>query len=237
MGEKEEKNRLSKVMARAGVASRRKAEEMIFSGKVSVNGEIVLQPQTMVGESDEICIDGKPLPKVEKKVYYLLNKPRGFVCSNLSKWGDALVVDLFKEVPYRLFTVGRLDKETTGLLIVTNDGHFAQRLIHPSANIEKEYLVTADRIPAAAEIEKLKRGCSVEGVFIVPKRVERLTGKRLSIVVMEGKKREVRLLMESAGLATVALCRVRIGGLNLRDLKEGEWREIEGRECEKLVMK
>jgi 23S rRNA pseudouridine2605 synthase len=139
-----EKQRLSKVMAQAGVASRRHCEEIIFSGRVTVNGEKTLLPQTPVSDEDDILVDGKALSGIEPKAYYLLNKPTGYVCANFDRHYKK-VKDLFNKVNLRLFTVGRLDKETSGLLIVTNDGHFAQRVIHPSANIEKEYLAQVDR--------------------------------------------------------------------------------------------
>src|SRR5690242_17465241 len=123
-----EKKRLSKAMSSAGVASRRACEELIFQGRVKVNAEVVLLPQTMVcWEKDEICVDGVRLRGEEEKVYYLLNKPHGFICSNTRVGSKKLVLDLFAGYPFRLFTVGRLDRDTTGLLIVTNDGHFANR--------------------------------------------------------------------------------------------------------------
>src|SRR5271169_5148464 len=135
----ETKKRLSKALAAAGIASRRAAEEIIFEGRVKVNGAVVKVPQTLVDwDSDAIVVDGEPINGEEKKVYYVLNKPHGFICSNARIGSKKLVLDLFAGLPYRLFTVGRLDRDTTGLLIVTNDGHFANRVIHPSSNISKE---------------------------------------------------------------------------------------------------
>jgi len=138
----EDKKRLSKVLAAAGVASRRASEELIFKGRVTLNGEIVLVPQTLVcAQKDQICVDNEPIQAEEKKVYYILNKPDGFICSNAPLGTKKRVVDLFAHLPYRLFTIGRLDRDTTGLLLVTNDGHFANKVIHPSSNIQKEYLI------------------------------------------------------------------------------------------------
>ena len=136
------KNRLSKVLASCGVASRRKAEELIFDGNVSVNGSVCIVPQTQVDlDHDDIRVFGNRLENIEKKVYYLLHKPRGYICSSKKVGSKKIVLDLFDGLPYRLFTVGRLDRETSGLLVVTNDGHFANQLIHPSNEIPKEYLV------------------------------------------------------------------------------------------------
>ncbi len=135
------KKRLAKFLAGAGIASRRKCEELIFDGLVKVNGKVILVPQTMVDENDNIEYKGKKIAHEETKVYYILNKPTGHLCSPLVNGGGKLVLDLFKDVKKRLFTVGRLDRDTTGLLIVTNDGEFANRVIHPSSNIRKEYVV------------------------------------------------------------------------------------------------
>src|SRR5262245_57071653 len=139
-------NRLSKTLAAAGVASRRAAETLIFDGKVTVNGAVALLPQTMVDASkDKICVNGKPISKPQEFVYYMLHKPAGYDCSNRRIGRTKLVIDLFSDSPHRLFTVGRLDKDTEGLLLVTNDGHFANNVIHPSNGISKEYLVKTDQ--------------------------------------------------------------------------------------------
>ncbi|MGE3954995.1 MAG: pseudouridine synthase [Parachlamydiales bacterium] len=218
------RNRLSKILASAGVASRRACEEIIFSGRVSVNGKITLLPQTQVDpEVDEIRIDGEVVGRRERMVAFMLNKPKGLLCTNAP--GPPRVIDLFKELPYRLFTAGRLDKETTGLLIVTNDGHLAQRIIHPSSNIEKEYWATVAEEVTQGHLQALSRGCQVEGTPVRPLRVEK-RGNQLRITVGEGKKREVRVMLESAGLTCLALCRVRIGGLTLGELPVGSYKPL-----------
>ena len=136
-----EKKRLSKALAAAGVASRRACEELIFAGRVQVNGETILLPQHHIDWSrDQIHLDGEPVKNEQKKVYYLLNKPTGYICSNTRPGKQKIVLDLFPNTLERLFTVGRLDKETAGLLLVTNDGHFANQVIHPSSNIIKKYI-------------------------------------------------------------------------------------------------
>lgn len=224
-----EKQRLSKVMAAAGVASRRACEELIFSGRVRVNGAVTLV-QTMVTDQDKISVDGTPISKKEAKVYYVLNKPSGYICSTQRSKDSRLVLDLFEEVDERLFTVGRLDKDTRGLLIVTNDGHFANRVIHPSANIHKEYLVKTDQEISLDHLTAISSGTLVEGVFVKPYRVVKVRKGTLKITIAEGKKREVRILMEAAGLEVTELTRIRIGGLHLGPLPIGSWRPMTERE-------
>lgn len=225
------KQRLSKVLAAAGVASRRKCEDLIFSGSVQVNGKAVVIPQTMVDpHEDKIAVNGEPLREKEEKVYYLLNKPEGFICSNRRLNTTKLVVDLFEEEGKRLFTAGRLDKDTKGLLIVTNDGHFANQVIHPSANIQKEYLVKADREVTHDHLVAISHGTLVEGVFVQPIKVEKVRRGTLKIVIVEGKKREVRHLLEAAGLKVKELTRIRLGGLKLGDIPEGSWRVMTDKE-------
>lgn len=220
-------NRLSKILAAAGVSSRRKAEELIASGQIKVNGEVVLTPQTHVDPYvDRIEVEGKQLEKPERKVYYLLHKPAGYYCSAAEQYKGKRVIDLFVEVPSRLFTVGRLDKETSGLLIITNDGHFAQEVIHPSAGITKEYLAKVHREVKLEDLKKMTEGSFVEGTFVKPKKVVKVRRNTLKITVSEGKKHEVRKILESAGLTTLQLKRIRIGGLQIGKLAEGEWREM-----------
>ena len=144
LGMKKEQ-RLSKVLASAGVASRRACEELIFSGKVTVNGQIIVVPQThvLLGR-DKISVDGKDVIEEEKKVYFILNKPTGYICTNKRPGSKKIVLDLFEPLQHKLFTIGRLDRETSGLLLVTNDGHFANKVIHPSSNISKELFNTPE---------------------------------------------------------------------------------------------
>ena len=233
------KQRLSKVLAGAGVASRRACEELIFQGLVKVNGQIVKIPQTMVDfEVDEVKVRDQSIHQAESKVYYLLNKPVGYICtarrtSNQTK----LVLDLFKEEGHRLFTVGRLDKDTEGLLLVTNDGHFANQVIHPSADIHKEYLVKTDQEVSHDHLVAIAQGTLVEGVFVKPVRVEKVRRGTLKVVISEGKKREVRLLLDAAGLKTKSLARIRLGGLHLGALPVGAWRPLTEREKQLIFNK
>lgn len=219
-----------------GVASRRKAEELIFGGKVEVNGEKVLVPQTLVDPAqDKIVVDGKAPKEIEKKVYYLLNKPVGYVCTALITTHSKSVLELFEGVKERLFTVGRLDKNTSGLLIVTNDGHFANSIIHPSNEIEKEYLAKTGQEITHEHLVKLSGGALVEGVFVKPLKVSKVRRGTLKIVLAEGKKREVRRLLEAVGLDAQELTRIRIGGLVLGSLPIGEFRPLTKRDKELLL--
>lgn len=230
MTEQEIKKRLSKFLAGAGVASRRACEEIIFAGRVTVNNVVASEPQTLVDERDQISVDGHPLNKVEEKVYYILNKPAGYICTAKKMGSKKIVLDLFHEVPYRLFTVGRLDKETEGLLIVTNDGHFANKVIHPSSCIHKEYLAKTDAEITADHLTAISSGTLVEGVFVKPVRVTKVRRGTVKIAVSEGKKREVRTLLEAAGLKVLELIRIRIGGLQLGQLEPGSWRVMTEKE-------
>lgn len=225
------KQRLSKALAGAGVASRRACEELIFQGLVKVNDQIIKVPQTLVDLAvDRILVREQPIKQIESKVYYLLNKPVGYICSTRRSGQSKLVLDLFQEEGHRLFTVGRLDKDTEGLLLVTNDGHFANRVIHPSANIHKEYLVKTDQEVSHDHLVAIANGTLVEGAFVRPIRVEKVRRGTLKIVIGEGKKREVRLLLDAAGLKVKSLTRIRLGGLHLGALPVGAWRPLTDKE-------
>jgi len=221
-------NRLSKILAGCGVASRRGAEKLIFDGRVKVNGEIERVPQTRVDlDRDEIEVNGTLINKAEKKVYFLLNKPAGFHCTNARFAPNCkLVVDLFQHLGLRLFTVGRLDKDTTGALIITNDGNFGQKLIHPSFGHEKEYLIKTNQEILPEHLQALSRGTRVQGQWISPKEVKKVRRGTIKITVMEGKKHEVRELVKAAGLELLSLSRLRIGPFVLGTLGIGEWRQL-----------
>ena len=224
-------NRLSKILAQGGITSRRGAESLIFAGKVRVNDSLVTVPQTIVDPiKDKIYVEERPVIISDQKVYYLLNKPRGFICSNKQIGKKKLVIDLFKQVNKRLFTIGRLDRDTTGLLLVTNDGHFAQKVIHPSKNIVKEYLVKTEQEITHIHLQQLSQGTLIERKWVYPKKVVKIRRGTLKIIVHEGKKREVRLMVQNSGLKLRSLSRIRIGGLKLGNLDEGKWRPLSDRE-------
>jgi len=217
------KQRLSKVLAHAGVASRRHAEEIIRSGHVTVNGKVAELPQTMVDENqDKIQFNGRPL-SARRPIAYVLNKPKRFICSNARKDKEQLVIDLFPS-DERLFTVGRLDCDTEGLLIVTNDGTLAHKVMHPSSNISKEYLVRTNKEITDSHLRKMMDGTSVEGAWVKPVSVKKMRRGTFKVTVKEGRKHEVRLLVRRAGLPVKSLARIRIGGLLLGNLPLGHYR-------------
>ncbi|MEN9654548.1 MAG: putative pseudouridine synthase aq [Chlamydiota bacterium] len=222
-----EKKRLSKVLAAAGIASRRASEKLIFEGRVQVNGTTVLVPQTGVDPMvDEIRIDGSRVKSVESKVIYMLNKPKGVICSSVRVGRKPIILDLFPHSKERLFTVGRLDKETTGLILVTNDGVFANDVIHPSANIIKEYVVKAAQEVTGEHLETLAEGARVDNRWIRPVNVRKVRKGTVKIAVKEGKKHEVRLIAHRAGLDVLELTRIRIGNLTLGSLPLGKYRPL-----------
>jgi 23S rRNA pseudouridine2605 synthase len=220
--------RLSKILTSFGIASRRGSEKIIFENRVKVNGKLINTPQTMVSEEDIIEVDNKKLKNLEKKVYYVLNKPKGLTCTNCTTTKKR-VIDLFN-IDVRLFTVGRLDKNTTGLLIVTNDGHFANRVIHPSFNIEKEYLVRVSTKITHKHLISISKGAFIEKKLRKPVAVKKVNSKILKITVKEGKKHEVRIFVKKADLKILELKRIRIGFLKLNSLLEGEYREMKKEE-------
>ncbi len=206
--------RLQKFMAECGVASRRKAEELILSGRVSVNGQLVTKLGTRIDPStDKIEVNGKLLKQKEEKIYLKLNKPPGYVSSCRKFKEEKTILDLVRGIPYRLYPVGRLDKDSEGLIILTNDGELAYRLMHPRYEHEKEYEVEARDPLTHAQIERLKKGAA---------RVSRLGGKSIRIVLKEGKKRQIREMMKAVGNRAIRLKRVRIKNIRLGDLAGGK---------------
>ncbi|KAL2653085.1 hypothetical protein R1flu_021213 [Riccia fluitans] len=252
-----EPQRLAKVLAAAGVASRRGSEEVVFAGRVTVNGQVCKVPQTPVDPlKDSIYVDGKSLPKkLATKMYFALNKPKGYICSSVQEGTRpvlSLLDDYFKiwaqrnpglPLP-RMFTVGRLDVATSGLLLVTNDGDFANKVSHPSSGLTKEYIVTVNEKVTRRQLAAIAGGTMVQGVKCVPMIVESIemepdeTRQRVKIVVSEGRNHEVRHLVENAGLEVLALKRTRIGGLRLsRKLGLGKFDELTEEQVAKVLDK
>lgn len=219
--------RLNKFLSSAGVASRRKCDELIFARLVRVNGRVAPEPFLEVDEDNDIVtVQGQEVRRM-KKVYFLVHKPLGVVCSCEKKFpGTKLVIDMFSHLPYRLFTVGRLDKETSGLLLVTNDGDFANKIIHPSFGITKEYLLKVNRDVTSKDLETLMQGAVIDGKRVRPVSVEKIRRGTLKIIVNEGKKHEIRLFAEAANLPLLELKRIRIGSFVLGGLPYGEYREL-----------
>jgi len=229
------KQRLNKALASAGVGSRRACDQMILDGRVEVNGELVVEPGVSVDLAvDEVSVNGRRV-RAEKKVYYLLNKPKGFLCSQRrTDERTRLVTDLFGRSPYRLFTVGRLDKSTIGMLIVTNDGEFSNRVIHPRSNLEKEYIAVVDEPLTGDHLARVRAGAYVEGKFVKPVKTAKVRRGTIKVVVKEGKRHEVRILLLKAGLRVRELKRVRIGNLRMGNLPLGHYRELNEREREAI---
>ena len=227
----EVQERLQAFLAHAGVASRRASEKIILAGRVSVNGSVVTELGTKVREGDKVFVDGKQVFAEEAKRYVLLNKPVGYVCSMADEKGrpvaSYLLKDKYKE---RLYNVGRLDMFSCGLVIFTNDGNFAKKISHPSAEIEKEYVVdTSLPLPRtlAADFEK---GIRVDGVFYKAKSARELNSHRMAVVLLEGKNREIRNVFASKEIGIKRLSRVRIGNVETGNLKPGEFRNLTEKE-------
>jgi 23S rRNA pseudouridine2605 synthase len=233
-----EGERLQKVMARAGVASRRVCEEMIAAGRVTVNGDVAILGQRVDPASDRVALDGVPLVVDTTLVFWLLNKPPGYVTTASDPQQRATVFDLVPVEP-RVFTVGRLDRDSEGLLILTNDGELAQLLTHPSHHVEKEYFVEVEGVPKPSALRTLREGVDLDDGRTAPARVRLVQSSdhgtsALEIVVHEGRKRMVRRMCSAVGHPVVRLVRTRIGPLRDPSLAPGAWRVLTPDEVRKL---
>lgn len=233
---KKEAVRLQAFLAHCGVASRRASEQIILDGRVAVNGIVVTELGTKVTADDKVTVDGNQVYLEEKKRYVMLNKPAGFVCSASDEKGRQVAADLLRDAyKERLYNVGRLDMYSKGMILFTNDGEFARILSHPSSQLEKEYIVeTSQDIPEDFP-ERFERGIRVDNVFYKCKRCEILKPRKVKIVLIEGKNREIRTVLEAAGIGTRSLVRVRIGNVHLDELKPGEHRDLTDREVQGLL--
>lgn len=219
--------RLQAFLAHAGIASRRASEKLILEGRVTVNGELVTVLGTKVGRGDKVCVDGVPVSASEEKRYVLLNKPQGYVCSMSDEKGRPTAADLIRrKYSERLYNVGRLDMYSAGLIIFTNDGDFAKTISHPSAQIEKEYIVDTSLPIPRGLCEDFVRGVRIENVFYKAVRARELNSHRMAVVLTEGKNREIRRIFEAAEIGIKRLTRVRIGNININDMAVGEMREL-----------
>ena len=217
--------RLQKVLARAGFGSRRACEELIAEGRVRVNGEVAGLGRRVDAATDRVEVDGEGVGVAAGLVHYLLNKPRGAVTTASDPQGRPTVVQLVPTEP-RVFPVGRLDADTEGLLLLTNDGELAHRLTHPSFGVEKEYLAEVEGTPAAAALRRLREGVELEDGPTAPAKVAAVPPRALRIVIHEGRNRQVRRMCEAVGHPVVRLVRTRIGPLAERGLAPGEWRAL-----------
>lgn len=228
--------RLQKVIAQAGIASRRKAEELIKDGKVKVNSEVIKELGTKVSESDKVEVNNKPIEK-ETKEYYLLNKPRGVIATTNDEHGRKTVTDLI-ETSARIYPVGRLDYDTTGAILLTNDGEFANILMHPSNKIDKVYLAKLEGIIKGEQINALKNGIMLDDVLVKASRVklkkvnQENSTSMVEITIHEGKNHQVKRMFESVGFHVEKLTRERIGIFDIKNLKSGQYRKLTPKEVQ-----
>lgn len=232
------KERLQKVMAHAGVASRRKSEEIIQQGRVAVNGEIVTEMGTKVDpERDRITVDGEPINVAEEYTYIVLHKPLDVITTADDPWDRKTVLDLV-DVDERVYPVGRLDADSEGLVLLTNDGELTHRLTHPSFEHQKEYHVRVGGRPSRDALERLRTGVRLEDGLTAPAEVEVLRrgdgNTWLRMILHEGRKRQIRRMTEAVGHPVKRLIRVRMGPIWLGDLTPGQWRHLTKSEVEQL---
>ena len=230
--------RLQKYMADCGVASRRRAEEMIANGQVQVNGVTVTEMGVQVEEGDEVRVDGKVIRPETEKRYILYHKPAGEVTTVSDPEGRACVLDHFRDFPVRLYPVGRLDYDSEGLLLLTNDGALTERLLHPSHQVEKTYLARVTGSVSMDEVRNLRSGILLDDHKTAPAKVRVIKLETFATVVLvtihEGRNRQVRRMFEETGHKVLQLRRVKFGPLELGDLRRGQWRELTAEETRRL---
>jgi pseudouridine synthase len=231
--------RLNKYLAQAGIASRRAGDELILAGRVSVNGVTVAEPgQRVDPQNDTVTLDGKAVAVEEKSVYYMLHKPAGFLTTVSDPFGRPTVMELLRGIKERIYPVGRLDYDSEGLLLFTNDGALSYGLTHPGREVEKEYRVLLADLPDRPALRRLETGLFLDGRKTAPARVEVVrNGSRdiwIHIVIHEGRKRQVRLMFEQIGHQVKRLQRIRVGDLRLENLPSGVWRPLRSEEVEAL---
>ena len=228
--------RLQVYLAHAGVASRRACEKIIAEGRVSVNGTLVTDMGSKVRTGDTVLLDGKPVHPEARKCYVLLNKPAGFVCTLSDEKGRPTAADLLKETySERLYNIGRLDMFSSGAILFTNDGDFAAKIEHPSAQIEKEYVIETTQDFPPELLTRFERGIRVDGIFYKCRSAAAVNRRKLRIVLVEGKNREIRRVLDSFNCTIKRLVRVRIGTLELGTLKAGEFRNLTANERHALL--
>lgn len=233
------KIRLNKFLSQAGVASRREADRMIADGRVTVNGQVVqVLGHKIDDKKDRVEVDGRRVKIEGGLVYLMLNKPSGYLVSLKDPFRRPAVKDLLPSIKSRVFPVGRLDYDSQGLLLLTNDGELACRLTHPRFKIKKVYLVKVKGEPDSSKLSKLKRGIFLDGKRTAPAKIVPLGGSTekalLRVEIYEGRKRELRRMFEAIGHRVVKLRRIKIDGLSLGNLKEGQWRYLTQKEIDML---
>lgn len=233
--------RLNKFLAESGVASRRGADELITEGAVTVNGRRVYELGVKVNlKEDKVLVNGKPVRPDTRKVYILFNKPKGVMTTMEDPEGRPCIAEYFKNLEVRVYPVGRLDYDSEGLLLMTNDGEFAQRVTHPKHEVFKTYLVKVNGQPTDEHLHKLRTGVTIIGGRVAAREVERLRGTAsekydwFKIVIGEGKNRQIRRMFEKIGFDVMKLQRIAIGKLKMGGLARGEWAMLTSEEVEKI---
>ena len=234
--------RLEKYIATSGIASRRSVKKSIYAGLVTVNGEPVLVPGHPINVGiDAVEFEGKRVEPLVEHIYLMLNKPAGYLTTRRDERRRPTVMDLVADLPDTIYPVGRLDLETEGLLLFTNDGDFAYRLLHPSHEVEKTYLVWVKGVPSDDAVQRLRQGVTIPSGTTAPAKVKRLkvskdgATTKFEIVIHEGKKRQVRLMFKAVGHSVIRLKRVRIGNLRLGNLPSGGYRFLTSEEISELM--
>ncbi len=225
--------RLQKILSARGIASRRAAEKMIEEGRVKVNGTIASLGQTADPDLDEILLDGKPLPTGSEPVYIMLHKPRGYVTTLSDEKGRKTAAELVADCGLRVYPVGRLDMDSEGLLLFTNDGEFANALMHPKHEVDKTYLTWVEGFSEVA-LTRLKQPITLDGYTIRAPKVRVVKPGLLEITIHEGRNRQVRRMCDAAGMRVIRLKRIREGKLSLGDLPLGSWRYLTEEEVKQL---
>jgi len=226
--------RLNKYLASCGIGSRRACDELIATGRVEVNGAPCVKLATRVSETDSVRVDGKRVfPKEE--IVVIFHKPRGYVCTRNDELGRDTIYSLLPVSLHALHHVGRLDTDSEGMLILTNDGDLSQQLMHPSKSVEKEYLVTSNQAFENAHLDQFLAGVFTEEGKLKAKRIERISARRLKVVLDHGAKRQIRVMFEALGYQVTKLLRVRIGNLWLGDLETGRWAVLNAKEVKMLL--
>ena len=234
-----EEIRLQKFLADCGVASRRKSEELIKEGKVKVDGRLVTELGTkVIPGKDKVTIDGKELKQCQKNIYIMLNKPEGYITTAREQFNRPFIMDLLTDVQERVFTVGRLDMDTSGLIILTNDGDFGHKITHPKNKINKIYIAEVKGFPTSAEMSKFKKGLKIEDYTTSPAEIRLVTKKKNSsiveIIIHEGRNRQVKKMCETIGHNVISLQRTALGGLELGSLPLGKWKYMTNKEIERI---
>jgi len=234
----EDKIRLQKYMAESGIASRRKSEELIAAGKVKVNGKIASIGDKVDPKNDKVEIAGQKVQKETELRYIMLNKPRGFITTMSDEMDRKCVAELISDIPVRVYPVGRLDKDSEGLLLLTNDGEFANNMTHPSKHVPKTYRVTVRPGINEEILNNLMTGIMIDGKMTLPADVRVVSQEPnrvvMEIVICEGRNRQIRKMCEDQGLTVARLKRVAIGPVKLGMLKQGEWRDLTPQELKSL---